>query len=202
MGYPSRPRDLTPSKPAPLCQSAPIRDFCPLISALRVRRLHGRLGGWSPPVGLQNRHQPRGFPRPSRHQSASSLGGRAFHPTFKEIARTDIHSNHHIPRHRPEHISPHLNPTSQRPDKPTRTQPRQPPPHHDGRRSTRLHVARRSQDLGLGAANDSSLSVPCRSRTALGLQTHPRHQEPRLPISRGGQVRGIRLLAHGHSAVS
>ena len=42
----------------------------------------------------------RDSPSPSRHQSVSSLGSRAFHPTFKEIARTYVHSNHHFPRHR------------------------------------------------------------------------------------------------------
>jgi hypothetical protein len=38
-----------------------VRDFGPLIPAHGNRRLHGRLNGQSPAVGLQNCHQPRTF---------------------------------------------------------------------------------------------------------------------------------------------
>jgi hypothetical protein len=40
-------------------------------------------------TAAQNRHQPVTFPSPCSHQSVSSLGIRAFHPTtYKEILRT------------------------------------------------------------------------------------------------------------------
>ena len=50
--------------------------FRPRLAAFGDRRLHGRLDGQSPAVGLQKRHQPRTFPSPCRHRSVSSLGDR------------------------------------------------------------------------------------------------------------------------------
>ena len=65
MGYPSRPHASADRNP-PL-----VRDSHLLIPALRGRRLHGRLGGQSPAVGLQNLHQPRTVPS----HAATSLRG-------------------------------------------------------------------------------------------------------------------------------
>ena len=41
-----------------------VRDFRPLIPAHGAGRLHGRLDGQSPAVGLQKRHRPRTFSKP------------------------------------------------------------------------------------------------------------------------------------------
>ena len=154
----------TPRGPIPQPYRSPplVRDFRPLIPTHGDRRLHGRLDGQSPAVGLHDRHQPRTFPSPRCRQSVSSLGGRAFHPTFKETSRTHVHSNHHhIPRHRPTHHEPAHNPTHHQPDNPTRTLSRPETPHHDGRRSLGLHVAGSEKDPRPRPANDGSPSVPC-----------------------------------------
>ena len=45
----------------------------PRLAAFSARRLHGRLDGQSPAVGLRKRHQPRTFPSPCRRQSVHSL---------------------------------------------------------------------------------------------------------------------------------
>ena len=50
LGYPSR-HPLQPDRSPPF-----VRDFRPLIPAHGARRLHGRLDGQSPAVGLQKRH--------------------------------------------------------------------------------------------------------------------------------------------------
>ena len=63
-----------PARPLPFLTRPAL--FAPRLSAFGDRRLHGRLDGQSPAVGLQKRHQPRTFPNPCRHQSVSSLGGR------------------------------------------------------------------------------------------------------------------------------
>jgi len=70
---------VTPRGPIPQSDRSPpfFRDFRPLIPAHGDRRLHGRLDGQSPAVGLQNLHRPRTFSSPCRHRSVSSLGGRA-----------------------------------------------------------------------------------------------------------------------------
>jgi hypothetical protein len=70
LGYPSR-HPHQPDRSPPF-----VRDFRPRLAAFPARRLHGRLDGQSPAVGLQKRHQPRTIPSPCRHQSVSSLGGR------------------------------------------------------------------------------------------------------------------------------
>jgi len=60
-GTPRGPISLPDRRPPP-CQSSSVRDFRPLIPAHGNMRLHGRLDGQSPAVGLQKRHQPRTFP--------------------------------------------------------------------------------------------------------------------------------------------
>jgi len=65
-------------------------------------------------------------------RAAISLRGRAFHPTFKEIARTDVHSNYHRTHNRPAHHEPDHNLAHQHPDHPTRTLRRQQASRNDG----------------------------------------------------------------------
>ena len=53
-----------------------VQRFPDPTAAFGAGRLHGRLDGQSPAVGLQKRHQPRTFPSPGRNQPVSSLGRR------------------------------------------------------------------------------------------------------------------------------
>ena len=61
MGTPRGPVSL-PDRSRPF-----VRDFGPLIPALRVRRLHGRLGGQSGFLAPQKYHQPEGYSRQRLH---------------------------------------------------------------------------------------------------------------------------------------
>ena len=79
-------------------------------------------------------------------RAATSLRGRASHPTFKEIPRTNVHSNHYRTHNRPTHHEPVYHQTHHHADNSPRTQRRQQAPHHDGRRQALLHVAGRPED--------------------------------------------------------
>jgi hypothetical protein len=84
-----------------------------------------------------------------------------------------VHRNHHIhiPRHRPAHHELIHNPTHQHARQPDQPERRPETPHHDGRRETLLHVARRQKDPRPRTTHDGGPSVPCRPGTALGQMT-------------------------------
>lgn len=79
-----------------------VRDFRPLIPAHGNRRLHGRLDGQSPAVGLRKRHQSRPFPSRAatgavvpirRHTTPGPHGGQYVPPSrvSPSAAQTPVH---------------------------------------------------------------------------------------------------------------
>ena len=64
-----------------------------------------------------------------------------------------------------------------------------------------LGVPKDSQVNGPGAANDGGPGFSSQPGTAVGLKTHPRHEEPRLPCGDCRSLRSLVLLANRDAAL-